>query len=199
MKSYYTRAINAIFPNQIRLKVCKRVGAEQQQRVGAEQQQRVFDTAASRPSPTCARLPTACAQSASPMRAPAASMTTVSSALPKCWRRQGSRWCATRGARTTWRRCCAAASSTRRRASTSTTPTTSRALRSRRAPSLASTWRRLGAGPGRSAWSSASLSTTTPTRATRCRAWLPPAALRCLTWTSVRLARVAVHCPHAHQ
>ena len=33
MKSYYTRAINTIFPNQIRLKVCKRVGAEQQQRV----------------------------------------------------------------------------------------------------------------------------------------------------------------------
>ena len=33
MKSYYTRAINTIFPNQIRLKVRKRVGAEQQQRV----------------------------------------------------------------------------------------------------------------------------------------------------------------------
>ena len=31
MKEYYTRAVNTLFPNQIRLKVCKRVSGEEQQ------------------------------------------------------------------------------------------------------------------------------------------------------------------------
>ena len=157
MKAYYTRAIDTLFPNQIRLKVCKRVGAEQQQRV-FDIKEAVLNTAEPLMD-ICRRFFTPIAnqrQIADGMRA--VCFTNESARCVNDYREQRTARVLEKAGLEVVRYegrvfyvaqvlCCRKFHKSPRIYINYTYNVTG--LRSRRALSRASTWRRLGTGPGR--------------------------------------------------